>query len=155
MKTIIAIIALLAVSVVATSANASDKAIHKLIEDYYAVYHTAPFDVDKFVSFYTEDCTFEDPTFRINLKGRAAVREMMVNAGVGKKEGHWGVQWKIHRRIVTADQAVIEGVWSGNFKDKPFAVRFATILTLRNGKIASQLDFFDAYTWSQQVGLAK
>ena len=125
------------------------------VNRYFAAYDTDHMVLDRFLELYSDDIRFVDPTFRLDIDGKAALREMYEDAKIGNSDGYQEWHWELNRHLVVGRDVIIEGTWSGVWQGQPFSVRFNTWLTLdEHGKIAKQLDFFDTRSWFEQVGLA-
>jgi ketosteroid isomerase-like protein len=107
-----------------------------LFRDYYSAY--AENDYDRMASFYADDAVFEDPTSDIFLRGKAKLRETM-NALDAYRNLHWRFHQIVRQGDVVAGQASITGEANGT----PFATRFATMMTLKDGKIVRHIDYVD------------
>jgi len=104
--------------------------------DYYSAY--AENDYDAMAAFYADDAVFEDPTSDVFIRGKAKIRQTM-NA----LDSYRGLHWQFHQIVrdgdVLAGQASVQGEANGT----PFATRFATMMTVKNGKIVRHIDFVD------------
>lgn len=107
-----------------------------LLSAYYDAYSEN--DYDRMASFYDDDAVFEDPTSDVFLRGKAKLRETM-NALDAYRQLHWRVHQVVRDGDVIAGQASITGEANGT----PFATRFATIITLKDGKIVRHIDYVD------------
>lgn len=114
----------------------------------------ASHDPERVVALFTEDAFYEDVPFNLKVTGSAelrsfardffaAVPDLKVECTTTTaKDGHGSIEW------------TFSGTDVGIFKTgKPFSVRAASIFETRHGKIARNLDFYDAATWMRQVGL--
>ena len=115
-------------------------------------------DLDTAMSHYTEDVEFEDPIFGERVVGREALRKAFSTFfftgvtrlaflrwtggdGGGAVEWEWTANWGPDRSFLGFDVS-----------NKRFIVRGASILALRNGLIARQVDLWDARGALRQIG---
>ena len=113
--------------------------------------------MEKAMGMYADDVQFEDVTFAHKVNGKAELRKFFagfVDPAAGE-----------HNFTVTgysgnADGGAVEWTWqakhAGDFlgvpaKGKETTVKGVSVLTFKNGKIASQHDYWDANTAVQQL----
>lgn len=116
-------------------------------------------DLDAAMTHYTEDIEFEDPIFGERVQGRDALRKSFSSfffTGVtklafrrwsggekgGAVEWEWSADWAGDRRFLGFDVS-----------HKRFVVRGVSVLSLREGQIARQTDYWDARGALQQIGV--
>lgn len=126
------------------------------VRDWLATYTRG--DLDGCMACYTDDVQFEDPTFGEQVNGRAALRNsfsMFFSTGVtalrflswtggptgGAVEWEWTANWGPNRTFLGVDAS-----------NKRFVVRGVSVLTLRDGKIAKQTDYWNAHGALSQLG---
>ena len=117
--------------------------------------------LDKLMDMYADDVQFEDITFAHKEKGKENLRKFfggMADPSAGE-----------HVFTVTAysgspDGGAVEWDWrakhAGKFlgvdaKGKETTVKGVSVLTFKNGKVASQHDYWDAGTALRQLGAIK
>ena len=116
-------------------------------------------DPERVLSFFVDDCFFEDVTFGLVARGKEELRSFVKRAFAAIPDFKYGL-----RNTFAAGQwAVIEWVMSGTHKgDLPgipatgkrfSSVRGSTILELEAGKIRRESDYWDAATFIKQVGV--
>ena len=98
--------------------------------------------------FYDTDATFVDPSFEINLKGRAAIQDLLTKALAKYKT----LDWEIANTIKAGDDLIVEGTMVGQLPEKKVRVPFVSIFHFKNGKISSQRDMFDMLHYFLQLG---
>jgi uncharacterized protein (TIGR02246 family) len=132
----------------ASSVNAKSNAPEKraFVRDFYAAYKAK--DAERMAKFYTDDATFVDPSFELNLKGADQIRDLLTKA-LAKYET---LDWEITHTISAGDDLVIEGVMVGKLPQKTVRVPFVSIFHFQNGKIAAQRDMFDMLHYFTQLG---
>ncbi len=124
-----------------------------LLRRFRTIYATEPFDLDGMAALYATDCRFVDPTSRLDLAGREAVRAMLADARVGRPDGFRDVRWSADETLVDGRRFAHLGRWSGRWRDATFEVDYATVWTIApDGTIAEHLDFIDMGAWARQVG---
>ncbi|MGH7963476.1 MAG: ester cyclase [Candidatus Binatia bacterium] len=118
-------------------------------------------DVDKLMEKYADDVQFEDVIFAHKENGKAGLRNFFAAFG-GPEAGE-------HVFAVTgysgnAEGGAVEWNWqgkhAGNFlgvpaKGKETNIKGVSVLTFKNGKIASQHDYWDANAALRQLGAVK
>jgi steroid delta-isomerase-like uncharacterized protein len=114
-------------------------------------------DSDLLLSFFTDDCVYEDVALgrleRGKDKVRTLIRSIFVDVAEFRMEpksafgvGDWGAtEWIMTGRFVHSSIASVPA--SG----KRFAVRGATILELSNGKIRRNSDYLDLPSFVRQT----
>ena len=115
-------------------------------------------DIDKVISFFTNDCVYEDVAIgRVNRgkeELKAFFKEMFV----------WSPDAKIELKSVfsagdwAASEWVMTGTHAGDTPELPatgksFSVRGTSIIQMRNGKLSRQSDYWNLMSFLQQVGL--
>jgi ketosteroid isomerase-like protein len=134
-------------------ATLDSSGVARLVARFYGIYHTRPFDLDAMIALYAPRCRFVDPTSRIDIAGRDAVREMLAGALGQGAQGFDGVRWALARVLHDGPYIAAFGTWSGTYQGKPFReVSFVTLWRVADGLIADQTDFIDMGDWSRQVG---
>ena len=141
--------ALASLWLVMASANSGDRYV---AEDWIAAWNSH--DVEKVLPVFTQDVLYEDVTFGAVNHGSGDLRKFaafffdavpdmrleLIHSFV--EHGHGSIEW----RLTGTDKGVYK-------TGKKFSVRGASIIDLRGGKIARNLDFYDAATMMRQVGL--
>jgi steroid delta-isomerase-like uncharacterized protein len=116
-------------------------------------------DVDKILSFFTDDCVYEDLGIGVVSKGKKELTGFVNSSLVGVPD----VKFQVKSVFVAGDWVGSEYVMSGTFvhstipampaTGKTFSIRCASILQLRKGKISRETDYYNMVTFLQQVGL--
>jgi len=113
--------------------------------------------MEKLFSMYAEDVQFEDITFAHKCNGLGELKKFfgaMAAPGAGENV------FTANAYVGDANGGTIEWTWqakhAGDFlgipaKGKETNVRGVSVMTFRNGKIASQHDYWDANTAIQQL----
>lgn len=107
-----------------------------LFRDYYSAY--AENDYDKMASFYAEDAVFEDPTSDLFARGVPQLREAMNSLDAYRK-----LHWRFHQIVRDGDVIAGQASVTGEANGAPFATRFATMMTMKDGKIVRHIDYID------------
>jgi steroid delta-isomerase-like uncharacterized protein len=116
-------------------------------------------DVDKILTFFTDDCIYEDVALGVVNHGKkelkAFINSMFVDFPDVKLEGKTAFQ--------AGDWAGVEWVMTGTFAHssipgmpatgKKFSIRGASVQELRKGKIRRNSDYWNLASFIQQVGL--
>ena len=115
-------------------------------------------DVDKIASFYTEDCVKEDVPVGVDVRGKEAMKAVTSSAFAAVPD------MKIELKLIisSGDGAATEWTMSGTYSGgapgmtamtgKPFSVKGATIMQVRDGKISRVSDYWDSAQFLRQVG---
>ncbi len=111
-------------------------------------------DPAKWATHFTSDIYYEDVTFgeinRGSEEGKKFAAEFFESVPDLKLE--------LANSSIQGEHGSIEWILSGTDKGvyktgKPFRVRGASIITIKNGKISRSVDYYDAATIMKQVGL--
>jgi len=113
--------------------------------------------LEKLFAMYTDDVQFEDITFAHKCSGLSELKQFFgAMASPGAGENHFTAT----AFVGDSNGGTIEWTWqakhAGDFlgvpaKGKETNVRGVSVMTFRNGKIASQHDYWDANTAIQQL----
>ena len=116
-------------------------------------------DVNKMVSFLTDDGIYEDVALGIVKHGKKEIVEFTNSMLLDSPD----VKFELKSVFGTGDWAGIEYVMSGTHvhssiptmpaTGKTFSVRIAGIFQLRNGKYSRHSDYYNLVTMLQQLGL--
>ena len=116
-------------------------------------------DVERMLSFYAEDCLYEDLAVSKLNQGRAAIRAYFEEAFVGIPDFHV----ELESFFGSSDRVCVEGVMMGTHTGsimgmppptgKTFAVRYAHVCELRDGKAVRVTDYYDMVAVLRQLGL--
>ena len=134
--------------------NNAQTAAHKfgIAENWISAWNSH--DPDKLTAIFTADVTYEDVPFSAVNHGSAELRKFAASefegvpdlrvelANSSIQDGHGSIEW------------TFSGTDAGIFKTgKKFSVRGVSIVTVKNGKISRNLDYYDVATLMKQVGL--
>lgn len=118
-------------------------------------------DVDKFTSFYADDCVWEDVALGLVNRGKKEVKAYFKTMFVAVPD----LRFEVQSVFVEGDWGVCEwlmtGTQAGDFPGLPsavgksFSVRGVSVIQLQNGKISRNSDYWNMATLLQQVGLYK
>lgn len=132
----------------AESANAAR------VEAYYETYRPGPETFERWLTFYDPNVSFRDPTYGVQVEGRAGMRKTGEQAGPNVTVEKGASRWNLHRRLFDDEQVVVTGTYAGSYHEKDYEVRFLTWMTMREGLIVEQLDIADTTTFMEQMGIA-
>jgi len=117
-------------------------------------------DYEKFASFFTDDCVYEDvPNGKVwhGMKEFIPFAKLLHAAGPDHK-------WELKSAFSDGNKIASETVWSVTFTHssdperpatgKHVSIRGVSITELRNGKICRNSDYYDALSLRQQLGLS-
>lgn len=130
--------------------------VAKLSRDYYAAWNSH--DWSKVSPFLTDDCFFEDTG-----EGRVCHGKQEIKAYY-EQTVTWSADFKLESKslFTTGSWVVAEWVMTGTHTGdvpglkatgKPYSVRGATVIELREGKICRDTEYWNMASFLQQVGL--
>ncbi len=139
---------LLALSVLAPGSRSSNDTedLEAFVTEFFAAY--GRMEVDRVERFYAESLSHEDPTGGLHLKSRAALDVMWKQSLATYTE----LDWKIETRVIQGDRAAVEGRVTGKISGRPFDVRFATFLFVKDSRVTRQIDYVDYASLQKQIG---
>jgi steroid delta-isomerase-like uncharacterized protein len=115
-------------------------------------------DVDRIATFYTDDCIKEDVAVGVHTGGKEAMKA--VNRGAFAAVPDMKIELTLI--ISSGDAAATEWTMSGTYAGgrpgaspaagRPFSIRGATIMQLREGRISRVCDYWDSAQFLRQVG---
>lgn len=137
------------------SVLAQDKpSVHKsgIAESWISAWNSH--DPDKLAAIFTPDVMYEDVPFATVNHGSAELRKFAATEFDGSPDLHV----ELGSSSIQGTHGIIEWTFSGTDKamfktGKKFSVRGVSILTLKNGKISRNVDYYDAATVMKQLGL--
>ena len=111
-------------------------------------------DPDKLTAIFTADVMYEDVPFSAVNHGSAELRKFAAS----EFESVPDLRVELANSSIQGEHGSIEWTFSGTdagiFKTgKQFSVRGVSIVTVKNGKISRNLDYYDVATLMKQVGL--
>jgi steroid delta-isomerase-like uncharacterized protein len=131
--------------------------IKKMLGEYMLAWNSH--DVDKILSFFTDDGIYEDVALGIVKHGKKEIVEFTNSMLLDSPD----VKFELKSVFGTGDWVGSEWVMSATFvhssiptmpaTGKTFSIRCASILQLRKGKISRETDYYNMVTFLQQVGL--
>lgn len=117
------------------------------IKDFTACYNAA--GAAKLADFYTTDAVFTDPTFGLDLHGRAEIGGLLVRV-LAKYDS---LEHQVVHRTIAGDDLTLEGLMVARLAGKDLRVRYVSVFHFRDGKIAEQRDMFDVLHFYEQLGV--
>lgn len=119
-------------------------------------------NVDKMMDMYADDAQFEDVILAHQEKGKAEIKKFFAAAG---NPAYAENTFTAVGYSGSAEAGVVEWIWEAKHaagrilgvpsKGKQTSSRGASVLTFRNGKIATQHDYWDAAAVLRQLGAIK
>jgi len=111
-------------------------------------------DPDKLAAAFTADVVYEDVPFGAVNHGSAELRKFAASEFEGSPDLHV----ELAKSSIQKDHGSIEWTFSGTdvgiFKTgKKFNVRGVSIITVKDGKISRNVDYYDVATVMKQLGL--
>jgi steroid delta-isomerase-like uncharacterized protein len=129
----------------------------RMLEDYFTAWNSR--DVEKILSFFTDDCLYEDVALKRIVRGKAELRALLESvftdiAGFKMdiksvfSAGSWGAsEWTMSGRFVHSSDPLLAAT------GKSFLIRGATVFELSNGRISRNTDYLDLTAFLKQVGI--
>jgi steroid delta-isomerase-like uncharacterized protein len=116
-------------------------------------------DIEKLLSFFTDDCVYEDLATAVVKHGKDELRDLLKDLFVSIPD----VQLEFKSIFRSGGWAAMEWVMSGTYTGhsniakiaptgKSFSVRAASILELRGDKISRNSDYWNFASFRQQIG---
>ena len=130
----------------------------KMFREYAATWSTH--DVDKMLSYFTDDCVYENFARRTTYHGKDEVKAW----AKASFEAIPDFKLEVTSVFVSGDWLASEWVMTGTpiggipnlpANGKSFSVQGSTIAQLRNGKIWRNADYWDLATFLGQIGAMK
>ena len=116
-------------------------------------------DVEKVLSYYADDCIYEDLAAQKINRGRDEISVFVENAFKGFPD----LKIETKNIFISGDYVCSEFIWGGTYmadipglppaNGKSFSVRGAHIVKLRGDKAISITDYYDGASMMQQLGL--
>jgi len=131
--------------------------MERMLRDWVAAENSR--DVDKFASFYTDDCVWEDVALGLVNRGKEEVKAYFKSMFASFPDLRFEVQsvfvagdWGACEWLMTGTQAAdFPGIPSA--VGKGFSVRGVSIIQFHKGKIRRNSDYWNMTTLMQQVSL--
>jgi len=129
----------------------------RMLEDYFTAWNSQ--DVERILSFFTDDCLYEDVALKRIVRGKAELRALLESvftdiAGFKMdiksvfSAGSWGAsEWTMSGRFVHSSDPLLAAT------GKSFLIRGATVFELSNGRISRNTDYLDLTAFLKQVGI--
>ena len=116
-----------------------------------------PHDVENILSFYTDDCIFEDLAISRVVSGREDLRTYIKEGFTNLPDFRIGAK----SSFASGDHVCIEWIMSGtsgNFPGMPatnksYSVPRVAVIELKEGKAKRETDYYDGATLMQQLGI--
>ena len=130
--------------------------IEKMVKNYLAAVNSH--DVDKILSFFTDDCVYEDVAVGKLNRGKQEVKAFVNRWYVLSHD----LNFELTSVFSAGDWAATEWIMSGTHTgevlgipatNKRFSLRGATIIELRTGRISRNSDYWNLASFLQQIGI--
>lgn len=115
-------------------------------------------DINKFTTFYTDDCIYEDMAMgRVN-RGKEELKAFFQEMFVMSPDVKFELKSAFSFGDWAASEWVMTGTHAGDTPELPasgksFTIRGASITQMRNGKVSRQSDYWNLMSLLQQTGL--
>ncbi len=137
------------------SSSTSHEEIRRLVQELYAAWSLH--QLERIDAIFTHDAAYEDVAADQVHRGTEEIKQLLRAAYA------WAPDFRVTMKsLIVADDCaatewISEGIQTGPIGDLPasgnsFRLRGASILTFRDGKIASVTDYYDMATFLTQLG---
>ncbi len=137
------------------SSSTSPEEIRRLVQELYAAWSLH--QLERIDAIFTHDAAYEDVAADQVHRGTEEIKQLLRAAYA------WAPDFRVTMKsLIVADDCaatewISEGIQTGPIGDLPasgnsFRLRGASILTFRDGKIASVTDYYDMATFLTQLG---
>jgi steroid delta-isomerase-like uncharacterized protein len=116
-------------------------------------------DVDKLLTFFTDDCVYEDVTMGLVNHGKKELKDFFNSMFVMSPD----LKFELKSAFGTGDWAGIEWIMTGTYAHgtvpgmpatgKEYSIRGTSIREMRNGKVIRDSDYWNLASFLQQVGI--
>jgi steroid delta-isomerase-like uncharacterized protein len=136
--------------------NASSAAMDQMVKDLVAAWNSH--DMAKTLSFYTDDCVYEDVVLGKTFHGKEEYRALFKEVFEGVPD----FKLEVKSTIASGDHLCIEwgmsGTQTGNISGVPgtgrsFSVPLVSVIDLKSGKIQRETDYYDGASLFRQLGV--
>jgi steroid delta-isomerase-like uncharacterized protein len=115
-------------------------------------------DIDKLISFYMDECVYEDMALGRVSHGKEELKAFFQNMFVWSPDVKFESKSAFNAGDWAASEWVMSGTHTGNTPQLPatgkkFSIRGASINQIHNGKVSRQSDYWNLMSFLQQVGL--
>jgi steroid delta-isomerase-like uncharacterized protein len=156
-RSVLAAAAFAASMLLAPLAHASDAA-GEIVKAYVAAWNAH--DIEKAVSWFTDDVIYFDASVGTAVEGKANATAKVVASFINAAPD---CKWEmLGEPIVDGDMVAFQwrftgtntGAWADGTEaaNKPFNFIGATVISIKNGKIHTQSDYYDALGFYKQLG---
>ena len=131
--------------------------VKKILDDFLSAMNSH--DTNKAVSFWTDDCIYENWGSELVKHGKKELTDMINSMFVDFPD----IKYEQKSSFAAGDWAGVEYIASGAFTNsslpampaisKTYSVHGASIIQFRKGKISRQSDYLDRATLLQQIGV--
>jgi steroid delta-isomerase-like uncharacterized protein len=121
------------------------------VDDLLRVYATL--DMEALSRFMTDDIHLVDPTFKIDVKGKAELVKMFKDA----RNSYQSFRVELENVIISGNRVATQQTASGKFRGpkmrdwKDFAIKGCTFYEFRGTLIARWTDYYDSTAFREQV----
>jgi len=116
-------------------------------------------DVEKSITFFTDDCVYEDAALHIIARGKKELRSFLSYIYREVPDFHIELKSFFNSGHWAASEWIMSGAWTQSTDPKvqptgkSFAVPGASIIEIKDGKILRNTDYWNLTDYRQQVGL--
>jgi len=137
------------------SSSTSHEEIRRLVQELYAAWSLH--QLERIDAIFTHDAAYEDVAADQVHRGTEEIKQLLRAAYAWAPDFRATMKSLIVADDCAATEWISEGIQTGPIGDLPasgnsFRLRGASILTFRDGKIASVTDYYDMATFLTQLG---
>ena len=127
-----------------------------VLDEYTAAWNSH--DTEKVVSFFTDDCVYEDIGFSLTKRGKEELRAFINGFFATFPD----TNFELTSSFISGNWYCGEWVWSGTHKGnmpglpatgKSFSIRGVSVGELKEGKIKRNADYYNKMDLLQQIGI--
>lgn len=131
-------------------------AIEKMAKLLYAAENSH--DVDKILSFFTDDCVHEDVAAGAVSRGKQELKAFVTSWYAWSRDLNFELKSFFSAGDWAASEWIMSGTHTGDLPgipatNKRFSLRGASVIELRAGKISRNSDYWNLASFLQQVGI--
>jgi steroid delta-isomerase-like uncharacterized protein len=115
-------------------------------------------DIEKCLSFYTDDCVYEDVALGKVNHGKEELKAFIMSMFVWSSDVKLEVKSIFSAGDWAATEWVMTGTNTGDIPEMPatgknFSIRGSSIMQIRGDKVSRQSDYWNEVSYLQQVGI--
>ena len=157
-KSILVLFCILVISVwfIGLAAKAGAQNLENMVKDATAAWSSH--DTEKILSYFTDDCVYEDLAFGVVNRGKGKLRNFINGTFAAFPDFNIEIKSFFLSGDWYGSEWIISGTHKGDLPNLPatgkkFSVRGASVGELKEGKIKRSSDYYDLMTFLNQIGV--